>query len=183
MLVTHGPPRLPPLRISLRHSARLLRLPLKGGVIPSYAGLKYHSPLEGESARAKPVFEPEGGQRGVQKGCPPGNAGVPPAHLPGTVSADSATWIDRQRGLAFHSDWPMPFTPAGWLPAGNVAPTLHHLQPEIRLRARRPRSRGAGRPRSRVGRSPQSSRWEANAASRWHRPPSIRSGANSALRK
>ena len=45
----------PPHRISLRHSARLLRLPLQGGVIEFYwkpcAGLKYHSPLEGESVR------------------------------------------------------------------------------------------------------------------------------------
>ena len=67
----------PPHRISLRLSARLLRLPLEGGVIPAVltddildtldrehglrlaqvsgkeacAGLKNHSPLEGESAR------------------------------------------------------------------------------------------------------------------------------------
>ena len=67
----------PPHRISLRLVARLLRLPLQGGVIPAVltddiiytldrehglhpaqesgkepcAGLKNHSPLEGESAR------------------------------------------------------------------------------------------------------------------------------------
>ncbi len=75
-------------------------------------------------------------------GCPPGNAGVPPAHLPGTALADSAAGMERQRGLAFHSDWPLPFTPAGGLPAGNVALTPRDLQPGIRLRARRPRSRG-----------------------------------------
>ncbi len=73
------PPESPataPHRISLRHTARLLRLPLKGGVIPGtnrerrlhfrpgtwftparetgktpHASLKYHSPLEGESER------------------------------------------------------------------------------------------------------------------------------------
>ncbi len=94
---------------------------------------------------------------------PPGNAGVPPAHFPGTASADSAAGIDRQRGRALHSDWPLQFTPAGWLPAGNVAPTLHPLQPGIRLRARRPRSRGARRPRSRVGLRPRSIRWGADA--------------------
>ena len=47
-------PSLTPHRISLRHPARLLRLPLQGGVIEFYwkpcAGLK-HSPLEGESVR------------------------------------------------------------------------------------------------------------------------------------
>ena len=53
--LSHGPdPSIAPHRISLRHSARLLRLPLKGGVIEFYrkpcAGLK-HSPLEGESVR------------------------------------------------------------------------------------------------------------------------------------
>ncbi len=40
---------------------------------------------------------------------------------------------------------------AGWLAAGNVALTLHLLQREIRLRARRPRSRVGRSPRSRVG--------------------------------
>ena len=38
------------------------------------------------------------------------------------------------------------FTRAGWLPAGNVALTLHHLQPRIRMRAGRPRSRVGLRP-------------------------------------
>ena len=44
-----------PHRISHRLAARLLRLPLQGGVIEFYwkpcAGLKNHSPLEGESVR------------------------------------------------------------------------------------------------------------------------------------
>ena len=74
-------------------------------------------------------------------GCPPGNAGVPPAHFPGTALADSAAGIDRQRGRALHFDWPLQFTPAGWLSAGNLALPLHLLQPGIRMRAGRPRSR------------------------------------------
>ena len=47
----------------------------------------------------------------------------------------------------------LPLAPKGCLPARNVALALRDLQLGIRLRARRPRSRGlrAGRPRSRVG--------------------------------
>ena len=47
-------PSLTPHRISLRHSARLLRLPLRGGVLEASTRLPvelYHSPLEGESVR------------------------------------------------------------------------------------------------------------------------------------
>ena len=44
----------PPHRISLRLGARLLRLPLKGGVILcSLDKDRDHSPLEGESARGR----------------------------------------------------------------------------------------------------------------------------------
>ncbi len=84
----------PPHRISLRLAARLLRLPLEGGVIPAVltddvvytldrehglhpakesgkkpcAGLEDHSPLEGESARgAEPAVEPVGGKRGATR--------------------------------------------------------------------------------------------------------------------
>ena len=73
---SHGPePRLAPHRISHRHPARLLRLPLKGGVVAFYwkpcAGLK-HSPLEGESVRQglRPQSNRWGGRnrRGRQKG-------------------------------------------------------------------------------------------------------------------
>ena len=75
--LTTGSPLSTPHRISLRLTARLLRLPLEGGVIPAVltddvvytldrehglhpakesgkkpcAGLEDHSPLEGESAR------------------------------------------------------------------------------------------------------------------------------------
>ena len=73
--------------------------------------------------------------------------------------------------LAVHSDWPMPYTPAGWVPAGNLALSLHRLQPEIRLRARRPRSRGAGRRRSPGGlRPPSCGRAGAGAASQGSPP-------------
>ncbi len=72
----------------------------------------------------------------------PGPRASRPHHFPGTALADSAAGMKRQRGRALHSDWPLQFTPAGWLSAGNLALPLHLLQPGIRLRAGRPRSRG-----------------------------------------
>ena len=74
--------------------------------------------------------------------CPPGSAGVPPAPLPGTASALSAACIDRQRRRGFPWAVLLRFTPKGPLPACNLPLTLRDLQPGIRLRAGRPRSRG-----------------------------------------
>ncbi len=116
----------PPHRISLRLPARLLRLPLKGGVIPEVrtgdvvhtldrehglrrakesgkehcAGLKNHSPLEGESARQG--RSPQSSRRG---GTPRpvsddqrhylGRGGgywlAPPPHQPSPAGLASAT--------------------------------------------------------------------------------------------
>ena len=81
-----------PHRISHRHPARLLRLPLKGGVISlqsgnvlykldrehglhpaqessntPHAGLSYHSPLEGESVRQGRARSRTGGGDGISK--------------------------------------------------------------------------------------------------------------------
>ena len=115
----------PPHRISLRLAARLLRLPLEGGVIPAVqtgdvvytldrehglhhakesgkkpcAGLKHHSPLEGESARGRsPQSSRWGGTRRPvsddqrhyrrQGG---GNWLAPPPHQPSPDGSASAT--------------------------------------------------------------------------------------------
>ena len=85
------------------------------------------------------------------RGCPPGNAGVPPAPLPGRASGISAAWFDRQRRRGSPRALPLRFTPTGWLTACNITLTLRHLQPGIRLRAGRPRSRGVSLPGRRVG--------------------------------
>ena len=88
-------------------------------------------------------------------GCPPGNAGVPPAPLSATASDISAPWFDRQRRRGSPRALPLRFTPTGPLTTCNLTLTLRHLQPGIRLRAGRPRSRGVSLPRRRVGPPPQ----------------------------
>ena len=76
------------------------------------------------------------------RGCPPGNAGVPPAPLPGTASDISSPWFDPHLRRGSPRALPLRFTPTGRLTACNLTLTLHHLQPGIGLRAGRPRSRG-----------------------------------------
>ncbi len=67
--------------------------------------------------------------------------GRPARTMSGTASPVSAACIDRQRCRG--SPWALRlrFTPKGPLPACNLPLTLRDLQPEIRLRAGRPRSR------------------------------------------
>ena len=74
--------------------------------------------------------------------CPPGSAGVPPAPLSAAASPVSAACIDRQRRRGFPWAVLLRFTTKGPLPACNLPLTLRDLQPGIRLRAGRPRSRG-----------------------------------------
>ena len=42
--------------------------------------------------------------------------GRPARTKPGTASAISPTWINRERRRGSPSAWPMRFPPAGWLP-------------------------------------------------------------------
>ena len=85
------------------------------------------------------------------RGCPPGNAGVPPAPLPGTASGISAPWFDPHLRRGSPRALPLRFTPTGPLTGCNITLTLRKLHPGIRLRAGRPRSRGVSLPGRRVG--------------------------------
>ena len=66
----------------------------------------------------------------------------------GTASALSATWFDPKLRRWPPRALPVRFTPKGPLSACNLPLTLRDLQPGMRMRAGRPRSRGAplGRP-------------------------------------
>ena len=45
--------------------------------------------------------------------------GRPARTKPGTASAISPTWMNRERRDGFPSAWPMGFPPTGWLPAAS----------------------------------------------------------------
>ena len=123
-----GASALAPHRRSLRHSARLLRLPLKGGVIgASYAGLRYHSPLEGESARGRsPSSSRRGANAASKRDAPPRARASRPHHVRHSL-AFSATRIDleprRRSAVEVSADRPAAFSTVRKLSAsqGNEA--------------------------------------------------------------
>ena len=66
--------------------------------------------------------------------------GRPARTKPGTASAISPTWINRERRHASPSAWPMRFPPTGWLPAASHSSSAAAKRDS--MRAGRPRSQG-----------------------------------------
>ncbi len=114
-----------------------------------------HSPLVGESSAEPDSWAGcHSGFRFVVGRMPPRERGRPARtiaryglrHLCPLVPPVSAPSVSSGLAIAVHAD--------RLVTACNVGLTLRHLQPGIRLRAGRPRSRGASLPRRRVGPPP-----------------------------
>ena len=102
-------------------------------------------PPRNKDAGETPAFPggtpPRGGSDSWRK--PPRDRGRPARTIVGHGLSGIRHWERPARAPRVSWDVPLRFTPKGRLPARKVAATLCNLRQETRMRARRPRSRGA----------------------------------------